>query len=82
MIELLESSILNGILSSKNIVRRVMNKINIELSFIEKIVVGFKEVYIMNEIEDVDIIIEVFDKEADEIVALVDVIIENVEKYV
>lgn len=71
MIELLESSILNGILSSKNIVRRVMNKINIELSFIEKIVVGFKEVYVMNKIE-----------EADEIVVLVDVIIENVEKYV
>lgn len=80
--ELLESSTLNGTLPSKNTVRRAMNKINTELSLIEKIVAGLKEVYAMNEIEDADTIIEALDKEADEIVASVDAIIENAEKHV
>jgi transcription initiation factor IIF auxiliary subunit len=48
-----------------------MNKINTELSLIEKIVAGLKEVYAMNKIE-----------EADEIVVSVDAIIENAEKHV
>lgn len=59
-----------------------MNKINTELSLIEKIVAGLKEVYAMNEIEDADTIIEALDKEADEIVVSVDAIIENAEKHV
>ena len=82
MTELLESSTLNGTLLSKNTVRRAMNKIKTELSLIEKIVAGLKEVYVMSEIEDADTIIEALDKEADEIVASVDAIIENAAKHV
>ena len=59
-----------------------MNKIKTELSLIEKIVAGLKEVYVMSEIEDADTIIEALDKEADEIVASVDAIIENAAKHV
>ena len=80
--ELLESNTLNGTLPSKNAVRRAMNKIKTELSLIEKIVASLKEVYALNEIEDAETIIEVLDKEADEIVASVDEIIENAEKHV
>lgn len=80
--DLLGSNIVIGILLSKNVVWRVINKIKVELIFIEKIVVSFKEVYVLNEIVEVDIIIELFDKEVDEIVVLVDEVIENVERYV
>lgn len=82
LIDLLGSNIVIGILLSKNVVWRVINKIKVELIFIEKIVVSFKEVYVLNEIVEVDIIIELFDKEVDEIVVLVDEVIENVERYV
>lgn len=80
--ELLESNTLNGTLPSKNTVRRAVNKIKTELSIIEKIVASLKEVYALNEIEDADTIIEALDKEADEIMASVDEIIENAEKHV
>ena len=71
--ELLESNILNGTL---------LSKIKAELSLIEKIVASLKEVYALNEIGEAETIIEVLDKEADEIVASVDEIIENAEKHV
>ena len=80
--ELLESDTLNGTLPSKNTVWRVVNKIKTELTIIEKIVASLKEVYALNEIEDADTIIEALDKEADEIMASVDEIIENAEKHV
>ena len=80
--ELLGSNTLNGALPSKNTIRRAVNKIKTELSIIEKIVASLKEVYALNEIEDADTIIEALDKEADEIMASVDKIIENAEKHV
>ena len=67
---------------SKNTIRRAVNKIKTELSIIEKIVASLKEVYALNEIEDADTIIEALDKEADEIMASVDEILENAEKHV
>ena len=80
--ELLGSNTLNGALPSKNTIRRAVNKIKTELSIIEKIVASLKEVYALNEIEDADTIIKALDKEADEIMASVDEIIENAEKHV
>ena len=71
--DLLESNTINGTLPSKNAVRRAINKIKTELSLIEKIV------YALNEIAEADTIIESLDKEADEIVASVDEVIENAE---
>ena len=71
--DLLESNTINGTLPSKNAVRRGINKIKTELSLIEKIV------YALNEIAEADTIIESLDKEADEIVASVDEVIENAE---
>ena len=59
-----------------------MNKIKTELTIIEKIVASLKEVYALNEIEYADTIIEALDNEADEIMASVDEVIENVEKHV
>ena len=73
MSDLLESNTINGTLPSKNAVRRAINKIKTELSLIEKIV------YALNEIAEADTIIESLDKEADEIVASVDEVIENAE---
>ena len=80
--ELLESNTLNGALPSKNTIRRAVNKIKTELSIIEKIVASLKEVYALNEIEDADTIIEALDKEADEIMASVDEIIETAETHI
>ena len=80
--DLLESNTINGTLSSKNAVRRAINKIKTELSLIEKIVASLKEVYAQNEIAEADTIIESLDKEADEIVASVDEVIENAERHV
>ena len=82
MTELLESNTLNEILPSKSAVRRAVNKIKTELSLIEKIVASLKEVYALNEIEDADKIIKAVDKEADEIMASFDEIIENAERDV
>jgi len=66
----------------KPLYKRVVNKIKMELTSIEKIVASVKEVYALNEIEDADTIIEALDKEADEIMASGDEIIENTEKHV
>ena len=73
---------MNEILPSKSAVRRAVNKIKTELSLIEKIVASLKEVYALNEIEDADKIIKAVDKEADEIMASFDEIIENAERDV
>ena len=78
--ELMESNTLNEILPSKSAVRRAVNKIKTELSLFEKIVASLKEVYALNEIEDADTIIEALDKEADEIMASFDELIENAER--
>ena len=67
---------------SKNAVRRAINKIKTELSLTEKIVASLREVYALNEIAEVDTIIESLDKEADEIVASVDEVVENAERHV
>lgn len=80
--ELLESKTLNDTLPSKSAVRRAVNKIKTELSLTEKIVASLKEVYALNEIEDADTIIEALDKEADEIMASFDEIIENAERHI
>ena len=80
--ELLESTTLNDTLPSKGSVRRAVNKIKTELSLTEKIVASLKEVYALNEIEDADTIIEALDKEADEIMASFDEIIENAERHI
>ena len=80
--ELLGSNTLNGALPSKNTIQRAVNKIKMELSIIEKIIACLKEVYALKKIEDADTIIEALDKEADEIMASVDEIIENTEKHV
>ena len=80
--DLLESNTINGTLPSKNAVRRAINKIKTELSLIEKIVASLKEVYALNEIAEAVTIIESLDKEADEIVASVDEVIENAERHV
>mgnify|MGYP000488912052 CR=1 FL=1 len=80
--ELMESNTLNEILPSKSAVRRAVNKIKTELSLFEKIVASLKEVYALNEIEDADTIIEALDKEADEIMASFDKLIENTERHV
>ena len=77
--DLLESNTLNGTLPSKNAVRRAINKIKTELSLIEKIVASLEGVYALNEIAEADTIIESLDKEADEMVASVDEIIEKAE---
>lgn len=79
--ELLESNTLNETLPSKSAVRRAVNKIKTELSLIEKIVASLKEVYALSAIEDADTIIEALDKEADEIMASFDEIIENAERH-
>ena len=78
----MESNTLNEILPSKSAVRRAVNKIKTELSLFEKIVASLKEVYALNEIEDADTIIEALDKEADEIMASFDKLIENTERHV
>ena len=75
----MESNTLSGTLPSKNAVRRAESKIKTELSIIEKIVASLKEVYALNKIKDADTFIEALDKEADEIMASVDEIIENAE---
>ena len=82
MSDLLERNTVNGTLPSKNAVRRAISKIKTELSLIEKIVASLKEVYALNEIAEANTIIESLDKEADEIVASVDEVIENAERHV
>lgn len=78
--ELLEP--VSGALSSKNAVRRAVNKINSESSVIEKIIISLKELYALNgEMEETDTTIETLDKELDEIMASVDLIIEAANKH-
>lgn len=79
--DLLEINTINGTFPSKNAVRRAI-KIKTELSLIEKIVASLNEVCALNEIAEADTIIESLDKEADEIVASVDEVIENAERHV
>ena len=80
--ELLESNTLNETLPSKSAVRRAVHKIKTELSLTENIVASLKDVYALNETEDADTIIEALDKEADQIMASFDEIIENAERHV
>ena len=75
--ELLESNTLYGTLPSKTAVRRAGNKIKRELSLIEKVVTSLQDDYALNEIEDAGTIIETLVKEAAEIMASVDEIVEN-----
>ena len=80
--DLLQTSTLNGTLPSKNTVRRAIKKVKTEQNIIEKIVESLKEVYVLNEIPEADTIIETLDKEADEIAASTDEIIERAERHV
>ena len=77
--ELLGNNTLNGTLLSKTAGRRAVNKTKTELSLT---VASLKEVYALDEIEDADTIIEALDKEADEIMASFDEIVENAETHV
>ena len=67
-------------LSSKNVVRRVINKINSEMNIVEKIICGLKEIYAVNaENEETFTVIEILGKELEDIGDSVDLIIISVE---
>ena len=71
-------------LPSKNSIRRAIyiNKVNLEMSIIEKIISGLKEIYALNAVnEETNAIIETFDKELEEIGSSVDSVILSAEQH-
>ena len=68
-------------LQSKNTIRRAINKVNVEVSIIEKIITALNEIYAMSAGEKTDKIIETLDKEIEEIGYAVDLIILSVEQH-
>ena len=67
---------------SKNAIRRAINKVNSEISIIEKIISGLKEIYAVSaENEETNTVIETLDKELEDIGSSVDSIIVMAEQH-
>jgi seryl-tRNA synthetase len=80
--DLIEKQLPGVPLPSKNAIRRAINKVNSEISIIEKIISGLKEIYAVSaENEETNTVIETLDKELEDIGSSVDSIIVMAEQH-
>ena len=80
--DLIEKQLPGVPLPSKNAIRRAINKVNSEISIIEKIISGLKEIYAVSaENDETNTVIETLDKELEDIGSSVDSIIVMAEQH-